>query len=254
MLHEGRHERLGTMSKALAQKLEGFFPVTDAVRAVLEELCVRVREFEPGASIIREGQDYEAIFLVDSGWTVRSRTLENGARQIVNVAIPGDFVGLNAMLFRSSEFDHVAKNFVTAFEINPDAAKDALGRIPNLATALAWANAHEESILAERIVSLGRRSARARAAHVLCELVSRLEIIDLVTFPELLVPLSQEDFADILGISLVHMNKVLRTFDRDGVISFRNGMLIIYDRKALERIAGFDGGYLQFTRRPHLIR
>ena len=118
-----------------------------------------------------------------------------------------------------------------------------------LSAALFWVNAHEESLLAERIVSLGRRSARQRTAHVLCELISRLEIIGIDDAEKFVVPISQEEFADVLGISVVHMNKTLRALGREGVISFRNALLLVRNRARLEQIAGFESGYLQFTRR-----
>ncbi|MFN3614564.1 MAG: Crp/Fnr family transcriptional regulator, partial [Rubrimonas sp.] len=192
-------DRMKAMSDALARKLSGYFPVNPATTAVLDSLCDRVVEFAPGAVIVGQDAPHEAIYLIDNGWALRARNMENGARQIVNVALPGDFVGLNALLFAESDFDHVARTHVTAFRIEPERARKAFDSIPNLSAALFWANAHEESILAERIVSLGRRSARARAAHVLCEFVARLEILEEARFPELAAPISQEDFADILG-------------------------------------------------------
>ena len=141
------------------------------------------------------------------------------------------------------------KNDVTAFRFRANDLGAAIARFPSLSAALFWANAHEESILAERIVSLGRRSARARTAHVLCEVIARLEIIGIEDPERLIVPISQDDFSDILGISIVHMNKTLRGLERDGVISFRNATLNVMDRARLEAEAGFESGYLHFTRR-----
>lgn len=237
------------MSRTLLKKLGGFFAATDRVTEMLRSLCDEPSEFAPGETIVGHGQDYNAIHIVENGWALRSRTMENGARQIVNTVIPGDLIGLNALLFRSSDFDHEAQTTVTTFRIQPQRFQQMLAEEPRLSSALFWVNSHEESILAERIVSLGRRSARARAAHVLCELISRLEIIDQATLPELMIPLSQEDFSDVLGISAVHTNKVLRAFEREGVLTFRMGVLVVNDVPALNRIAGFDGDYLHFTRR-----
>jgi CRP-like cAMP-binding protein len=160
----------------------------------------------------------------------------------------GDILCLNAMIFETSDFDIVAKTSLTARLIEPEVLRGVLGRDPDLAAAIFWVSAHEESILAERIVSLGRRSVRVRTAHVLCEFISRLEIIDKKHAEEMLIPLTQEDFADILGTSLVHTNKTLRSLDRDGIIQFRQGLLRIIDRRQLERTAGFERGYLHFTR------
>lgn len=236
------------MVKELVRKLSGFFTLSEGTAEDLVKLCSECRVFAPKERIAITGEAYRGIYLVRNGWALRSRVLENGARQIVNVAMPGDFLCLNAVLFRDSDFDVVAKTEVTAFLIEREVLRAVLGRDPDLAAAIFWVTAHEESMLAERIVSLGRRSVRVRTAHVLCEFISRLGIIDEAHANEVLIPLTQEDVADILGTSLVHTNKTLRSLDRDGIIQFRQGLLRISDRRRLEMTAGFERGYLHFTR------
>ncbi len=236
------------MVDELIRKLSGFFKLSEATAEDLVSLCSESRVFAPKERIAASGERYRGVYLVCDGWAVRSRLLENGARQIVNVAMAGDFLCLNAMIFDDSDFDIIAKTRLTAYFIEKRVLRGVLGRDPALAAAIFWVTAHDESILAERIVSLGRRSVRVRTAHVLCEFISRLEIIDERHADEILIPLTQEDFADILGTSLVHTNKTLRALDRDGIIQFRQGLLRIIDRRQLERTAGFDRGYLHFTR------
>ncbi len=237
------------LTEILLKKISGFFDVTDEVKSTFAEICTDLQEFDAGTVIVSQGGDYGDIFLLERGWVVRSRSLENGARQIVNLALPGDFVAMNALLFATSDFELSCKTDIAAFRLPADRLGNALMRDSMLSAALFWVNAHEESLLAERIVSLGRRSARQRTAHVLCELMARLEIIGITDPEKFVIPMSQEDFADILGISVVHMNKTLRAFERDGVISFRNALLLVLNRTRLEQAAGFESGYLQFTRR-----
>lgn len=236
------------MVEALTRKLSSFFSPSEATAEDLLGLCSEVRVFAPRERIAETAERYGGIYLIRNGWALRSRILETGARQIVNVAVAGDFLCLNAMIFEMSDFDIVAKTQVEAYVIHAETIRRVLGRDPRLAAAIFWVTAHEESVLAERIVSLGRRSVRARTAHVLCEFIARLEIIEPGIANEILIPLTQEDFADILGTSLVHTNKTLRALDRDGIIQFRQGMLRVSDRRRLERTAGFDNGYLHFTR------
>jgi CRP-like cAMP-binding protein len=128
-------------------------------------------------------------------------------------------------------------------------------RHPGLAEALVWSNVHEEALLAERVVSLGRRDATQRLAHVLCEIVARLELIDShhhgAGFQSL--PLIQDDFADILGISAIH---VLRTFKRLaelGAVEYRARRLVLLDTAKLKRIAGFEDEYLHYSRRKDAL-
>lgn len=249
MLSDGNQADLAQMTRAILRKLGGYFDVTDEIGAIFDEVCTELVDFDASTVIVAQGGRYGDVFLVDSGWVMRARHLESGARQIVNLALPGDFVAMNALLFATSDFELRCKTDVRAFRFSSARLGTALARDPRLGTALIWANAYEESMLAERIVSLGRRSARARTAHVLCEIVSRLEIIGVDEVEKMIVPISQEEFADILGISVVHVNKTLRGLERDGVLSFRNAVLTIMDRRKLEFEAGFEKGYLHFTRR-----
>lgn len=236
------------MVDALTRKLSGFFQPSEKTARDLVRLCSETRCFPPKERIAVTGEPFGGIYLVKSGWALRSRLLDSRTRQIVNVGVAGDILGLNAMIFELSDFDIVAKTAVEAYFLDKHKLRGVLGRDPQLAAAIFWMTAHEEALLAERIVSLGRRSVRTRTAHVLCEFVSRLEIIDGRRTDELAIPLTQEDFADILGTSLVHTNKTLRALERDGIVRFRQGLLRIIDRQQLERTAGFDQGYLHFTR------
>ncbi len=249
MLSEKEHEGLARVTRAVLKKLSGYFGVDDEVIRIFDDICRERVEFAADSVIVAQGGDYGDVYLVDSGWVVRARLMDTGARQIVNLALPGDFVALNALLFSQSDFELSCKTDVSAYRFSGDLLGEAISRRPSLSAALFWANTHEESMLAERIVSLGRRSARARAAHVLCEIIARMEIIGIEDAERLIVPMSQEDFADVLGISIVHMNKTLRGLERDGVIAFRNAILAVMDRDRLEAEAGFEAGYLHFTRR-----
>ncbi|GLP85710.1 Crp/Fnr family transcriptional regulator [Tritonibacter mobilis] len=242
-------DRLIQVTEVLIRKVSGFFDITDEVSASFSEICTDLEELEAGTVIVPQDGVYGDVFLLERGWVTRSRHLETGARQIVNVALPGDFVAMNALLFSTSDFELRCKTDVAAFRLPADRLGSALARDPMFAAALFWVNAHEESLLAERIVSLGRRTARQRTAHVLCELMARLEIIGITDPEQFIIPMSQEEFADVLGISVVHMNKTLRSFEREDVISFRNALLLVKDRGKLEHEAGFDDGYIQFSSR-----
>lgn len=246
-----RHEEAGliALTEVLLKKVSGFFDVDDEVKSTFAEICDDLQQFQAGTVLVPQGGDYGDVYLLDSGWVLRSRHMENGSRQIVNVVLPGDFVAMNALLFATSDFELSCKTDVSAYRLPSNRLGNALMRNAMLSAALFWVNAHEESLLAERIVSLGRRSARERTAHVLCELIARLEITGVGNVKQLVIPISQEEFSDILGISIVHMNKTLRALERDGILSFRNSMLMVLNKPRLEMEAGFDGGYIQFTRR-----
>lgn len=240
---------LAEMTQAILSKLDGFFEVDDSVRRLFLEICTDKVSVPADTILVAQGGAYEDVLLVDSGWVMRSRNLANGSRQIVNMAIPGDFVALNAVLFDTSDFELRCKTAVDAYRFDRKALSQALHSRTDLAAALFWANSTEESMLAERIVSLGRRSARERLSHVLCEFVARLEIIGIEDIEHLVIPLTQEELADILGISIVHTNKTLRSLERAEILSFRNGLLVVRNHAMLRKEAGFEDGYLHFTKR-----
>ncbi len=253
MNHLDTAGRVHAMGVALGNKLSGFFAGTDALSQLWPELGGEIVEFAAGERIVGQEEPYGPIYVIESGWVTRARLMEDGSRQIVSVAVAGDMIALNALLFRQSDYEHRCKTAVGAFQLDPERLLAALSRHPRLASALFWVSAHEESILAERIVSLGRRATKTRAAHVLCEFIARLDMIGTPDSGQFAIPLSQDDFADILGVSLVHVNRCLRALARDGVVSFRHGVLLVHDRPRLEHIAGFDSGYLHFTRRRDVL-
>lgn len=249
MLETGEQAGLADMTHAVLAKLNGFFGVDDSVKELFQRIC-RDRVEVPGDTILTaQGGAYGDVLLLDSGWVLRSRHMPNGSRQIVNAAVPGDFVGLNALLFERSDFELRCKTPIVAYRFDSRELSREFHAHGELAAALFWANAQEESILAERIVSLGRRTARERIAHVLCEFIARLELIGLDDIERLIIPISQDEMSDILGISIVHTNKTLRALERDEIISFRNSVLVVKNHQLLRREAGFEGGYLHFTQR-----
>lgn len=232
----------------LRKKLSGFFSISERSKERFLSVCTTPVGAAKGEIIQHAGARYEKIYLIEDGWALRSRIMADGSRQIVNTAMPGDILCLNALLFQESDFDLVARTRMKLFPIEPNDLVDIFRADPDLASAVLWVSTHEESILAERIVSLGRRSAKVRTAHVLSEILTRMSLVEEVGDEVLDLPLTQEDFADILGISLVHTNKTLRRLEQDQIVTLRNGVLTVHNRRRLETIAGFEDGYLHFTR------
>lgn len=244
---------LQAMAKTVLAKLGGFFYVDEGIVETFHRICKESIEIPADTVIAAQDGPYSDVLLIDNGWVMRTRHMPNGGRQIVNMAVPGDFVGLNALLFERSDFELRAKTPVTAFKFAAEDLSREFMAHAQLAAALFWANAQEECLLAERIVSLGRRSARQRLAHVLCEFIKRLEIIGVEDTERLIIPISQDEMADILGISVVHTNKTLRSMERDEILSFRNNILMVNDADRLNLEAGFDAGYMHFTQRKDLL-
>jgi CRP-like cAMP-binding protein len=148
------------------------------------------------------------------------------------------------MLFKTSSFDLTARTPVSVFRIEAPPNGELFEKYPGLAAAIAWTMGQEESMLAERVVSLGRRDSLEKLAHALCELEARLSAIGQMNGRTIELPLNQEDFADILGISVIHVNRTFRRLSEDGIAEYRKGQIELLDRGKLAQLASFDPAYL----------
>jgi CRP-like cAMP-binding protein len=238
-------QTIGETVQRLIAKLQHLEPLTSGFGQALTALCTDRVTFARGDVVIGKGDAYRQIYLIERGWAVRYKTLDGGQRQVVNYALASDFLCFNAALFRRSDVAIAAKTQLNVFRLPIRPFRHILSDKPEIALALAWENAQQEAVLAERVASIGRRSAKQRVAHLFCELWTRLDRLGLVEDHHFELPITQEDLADTLGLSLVHANRTLRELSRDGLADFRHGRVELRDLAALAEIAGFDGVYLR---------
>lgn len=210
-----------------------------------------------GADLIRSGQPYDAIMLLNEGWAARYLVRGNGRRQVANFILPGDFMCLNAIVLDHSDYDITA---VTPISYSQFRIEDIIGlveRQPVLCAAILWCTSREEAILLEHLVSLGRRTAFERVAHLLIELWRRLQILGLTDGESFEMPLTQELIGDCLGLTSVHVNRMMRTMQAKKLIACEYRPVQrcrITDLRGLEEAAGFEDGYLHFTQMPQRSR
>ncbi|PKP79438.1 MAG: Crp/Fnr family transcriptional regulator, partial [Alphaproteobacteria bacterium HGW-Alphaproteobacteria-2] len=166
-----------TQLSALTRKLSAFVALSEVDLATLARLDRRRRSFLPGHEMIHEGQSNASAFVLAQGWACSYKRLPDGERQIVDFQIPGDFLGVRSILFRTS--DHTVEA-VTRIEASELVSSDLLGVFtdaPRLATAVLWAASRDEAMVVERLVDLGRRTAEERMAHFLLEIGARLRLV-----------------------------------------------------------------------------
>jgi CRP-like cAMP-binding protein len=121
---------------------------------------------------------------------------------------------------------------------------DGFANAPRLATAVLWAASRDEAMVVEHLVNLGRRSAEVRMAHFLLELGARLQLVGIGDKTGFDCPLTQYHLADALGLSAVHVNRVLRHLREEGLVTFQRGRVAFDDLAGLIDLAGFDAEYL----------
>lgn len=235
---------VSVIDSPLARKLAVFVALPDADLAVLSALFVRRRRFPRGRDIVFEGQTDQSAYVLASGWVCSYKVLNSGARQIVDFQIPGDFLGLRSVLFRTSDHNIEPVTRIEASEVTTSDLLAAFDTNPRLATAVLWAASRDEAMVVEHLVGMGRRSATERMAHFLLELGAQLRLVGLADGGGYACPLSQYMLADALGLSAVHVNRVLRELRETGLCTFQNRRVTFHDHAALVAMCGFDKTYL----------
>ncbi len=221
------------------RRLPGFAPMSGAVVAATEAFKRGEMQVDAGTPILLEGAASAQVYTVLQGMGLRYKTLETGRRQVLGFVFPGDFVGLQAAVMEemSHSVDAATEMVLCVFDRAdlPKLFRDA----PARAFDITWLAAAEESFLGEAMATIGQRPARARVAWGLLKLLQRGEVAGLLDLQGgLPLPYAQRDFADALGLSTVHTNKMLARLRDERIATWRGARLVVHDRAALARACG----------------
>ena len=231
----------------LARKLGIFMALSDPESAVLERLHRQRRHFIAGRDLVHQGQEKQSAYILCAGWVCSYKVQPDGSRQIVDFQIPGDFLGLRSILLRTSDHSFEPIVDVMAAEVHQSDILQAFAQTARLGAAVLWAVSRDEAMVVEHLVGIGRRNAEERVAHFLLEIGARLALVGLGTKAGYACPLTQYHLADALGLSAVHINRVLRLLREDGLATFQHGRVTINDFDRLVALAEFDPAYLDQT-------
>lgn len=232
------------LQSPFARKLEAFVALSGEELFALERLHGRRKVFPARRDMVYQGQTNQSAYILASGWVCSYKILSGGTRQIVDFQIPGDFLGLRSVLFRTADHNIEPVTTVEASEVIAGDLLDTFSKTPRLATAVLWAASRDEAMVVEHLVGIGRRNAKERTAHFLLELGARLKLVGLGATSGYACPLSQNLMADALGLTAVHVNRVLRELREDGLVTFHHGQVEIHDLNSLVLLADFDKTYL----------
>lgn len=232
------------MTNAFIDKLSGYAALTADDRAALGKVCEGARPVAARYDLIREGDKPGTVFIVLEGWACRYKLLPGGGRQIMALLMPGDFSDTHVAVLEA--MDHSIATLTPARVAAVQRAEmEALITSSTLITQAFWRSQRvDEATLRAWIVSMGRRGSVERAAHLMCEIYVRACNVGLVQGPQIEFPITQVVLADALGLTPVHVNRVLRTLRMAGVVRIGGGALSITDPDRLVQIAGFDENYL----------
>jgi CRP-like cAMP-binding protein len=244
LITEGQTMANKRFDSVLARKLSTFIPLSADELKCLAEIQSNSVTVRRNKQLTQEGQTGHRAFVLQAGWACSYKVLPSGGRQIISFPIAGDCVGLRSVLLRTADHSFSALTDAVVSPVEGTHILKCVTEFPRLGAALLWAASRDEAMVVEHLVSIGRRSAVERTAHFFMELAERLTLIGLATETEFRCPLSQFVIADALGLTAIHVNRVLRQLRELDLLTVRKGSVRIHDLDRLRKLAGFQGGYL----------
>ena len=235
---------------AFFRKLERRDIVSPDERQALIDAAGPLLEVRAGADLVREGERPDRSQLVISGFTTRYRVLSDGQRQITAIHVPGDFVDLHSFVLKEMDHSVGALSDCRIISFPHQGLATITERFPHLTRLLWLMTLLDSAIHREWIVAMGRRSAAGQMAHLVCELYVRLGVVGLVTNDSFTLPLTQMELADALGISAVHVNRVLQELRGENLLTWQNQVIHVLDWPRLQERAEFDPRYLHLNSEP----
>ncbi len=227
--------------------------------ALLQQIKRRELVLQEGETLIHEGESDTRLYTLLQGWGYRFKTLSDGRRQILNFLLAGDFIGVQQKMSDAAAHGVVMLTDARLCVFDRNALWELHRQQPSMGFNITWLTAHEESLVDDNLLSIGRRSAEERVATLLILLYKRAAAVREVAdnsvtraaattsasnpggLPGVPFPLTQQHLADALGLSLAHTNKTLRKLQRRGLYRVDDGRLQLLDPKALARLADLYG-------------
>jgi len=219
-------------------------PLDARDRDAILALPFTLRQVQAAQYLVWDGDKPQYTCLLLSGFAFRHKLAGNGGRQIVSIQMRGDIVDLqNSMLGTADHNVQMLTNGEIAM-IPIDAIRDLAFEHPSIGMALWYETLVEGSIFREWVLNIGRRDARTRIAHLLCELALRMENVGLGEHINYELPISQEQLADSVALTSVHVNRTLMRLEEEGFITRNRRMITVVDWKKMVAVADFEPRYL----------
>ena len=228
----------------LIRKLETIATISSDDKQALADLPLRVKVFAPDADLLREDQAATECCLIVEGFVCRYKVLGAGQRQILSLHLPGDIPDLMSLYFDTMDHSLAAFTRGRAAFIPHGAIRGVTDRFPNLAAAMWRDTLIDASIAREWLAGVGRRSAHARIAHLICEVFLRSRALGLADEQTFALPITQAELGDATGLSTVHVNRVLQDLRRDELVTWRGQAIAVLDWERLCLAGDFDPAYL----------
>ena len=203
------------------------------------------RTFNRNTVLWEQGDKSDHFYTVREGWACTYRNMEDGSRQVLDIYVPGDVIGLREFAFRRRISNLLVISNASLCPFPKSRLSEVFESSRLLCNLFFMISARDQAILVERLINLGRRSAREKVAHFLLEMGHRLDKACIDVYDCNHLPLTQVLLADALGLSTVHINRTLSELKQENRVSMGPDGINILDRDGLVEVAGFDPEYLQ---------
>jgi len=227
------------------RKIEDQVNLADEDRLAVARLPFVVRNLEDGRQIVAPGDRSKDCYLVLDGYLYEHKAVGAQGRQIIHLHVPGDVADLPSLHSASPDYSLAALGPAVVAWISHASILAATRLSPALDMAFKIQSSACESMLRERIVSLGKRDAISRVAHTICELATRLQSVGLAQSLRFAISWTQADLADLTGISTVHTNRVIQELRRIGALDWGAKRIRIENWPLLMQIGEFSPAYLE---------
>lgn len=229
----------------LVQSYDRLVSLSEADRAFLRALEEHPQQYAAGEVIAEQGSACNDLFVVSEGWCASEIADEAGHCQIVDIHLPGDIIGTREVAFARRLSTLRAITAATVCPFPRSRLNTLFQQAPRLSGVFVLIAMRREAILSERIFDLGRRDALARVCHFLLEIQQRLQDSCTLRQDRIEMPLTQQQLADALGLTSVHISRVIRRLRETGVVDMRRGQVQVLDARRLKRLARMNEEYLE---------
>ncbi|SFV33289.1 cAMP-binding domain of CRP or a regulatory subunit of cAMP-dependent protein kinases [Devosia crocina] len=233
----------------VAVKLSSFVSLSNEEVSALSEAMANTFVVPSRTSLVSQGDRPQELYFLLDGMMLRHKEQADGTRQILSILMPGDSCDIGVTLLDRRDHSITSAAPCKVARVSDASIEVLSSNYPKIRAALRWATLSDESITREWLVNVGQREAVERTAHLFCELFHRNLAIGKVEGQTIALPLTQSELADVLGISAVHMNRVLQEMRALNLLRLSDGLLTIPSLRKLEETAGFDPDYLHLDAR-----
>ncbi|MEJ5978088.1 Crp/Fnr family transcriptional regulator [Novosphingobium sp. PS1R-30] len=238
------------MIESLLLKLRKRDVVSPDEEQALRDLITEVEDIPARKTVVRRGEPLNRSILLIEGLMCRQKDLRSGDRQITALHVAGDFLDLHGFTLKQLDHDVMALSPCRVAYARHDLLTRLTEVHPHL-TRLLWFSTNLDAAMhREWELSLGQRTGAARAAHLFCEVYTRLQIVGRLDDEAYALPMNQSELGECLGLTVVHTNRVLRELRELGFVQFTRGRVVIEDIEGLKAYAEFDPTYLYLDSTP----